>query len=209
VTGCAGALTEVAPGVTVIADRIGCERHSTSHTSEDRSRAATLPPWRAAEYLAARGLLRTLLTTVAGSRAARGTIAALPSGQPYLPGEARIGISLAHSGDVVAAAVAVGGRAGVDVQQPEPASEAVLRRCCTPAALSILHTFPPERRTAEFAWIWSVQEACVKAAGTGLAGRPWAIPVEPGQDSGEWNGYSWRTLRAHSTVPLACAYARD
>ncbi|NBH07026.1 4'-phosphopantetheinyl transferase superfamily protein, partial [Amycolatopsis sp. SID8362] len=65
---------------------------------------------------------------------------------------------------------------------------------------------PRARRAREFAWVWTVQEACVKAAGTGLGGRPWSIDVRPGALSGRWGGFTWLSLRTRSPVPLSCAF---
>ena len=54
------------------------------------------------------------------------------------------------------------------------------------------------------AGIWTVQEACVKAAGSGLAGRPWRIPVEVAQLHGRWRGYRWVSLAGFG-VPVGLA----
>lgn len=162
--------------------------------------------WRAREHAAVRALVRRLLTAVAGPDAGATPIAARPHGQPYLPLRPDLAISLSHSGDWVAAAVGVGPEVGVDVQVPQDTPATLLRRCCGPATREALAAMPRPRRELEFAWIWTAQEACVKATGLGLAGRPWAIPVEVGQRCGTWHGVSWLALRDRFPVPVSCAY---
>jgi 4'-phosphopantetheinyl transferase len=158
------------------------------------------------ESAAARSLLRHLLIEVAEDT----PVAKRPSGQPFLPERPDLGVSLSHSGDWVAAAVgpaAVGLGVGVDVQVPEPVPAGLLRRCCSPATRAVLARMPGRDR--EFAWIWTAQEACVKATGQGLAGLPWLIPVEAGQRMGTWRGIRWLSLRDSFPVPVSCAYGGE
>lgn len=158
------------------------------------------------ESVAARALLRRLLAEVAGVAAGAAPIAARPGGQPYLPARPDLAISLSHSGPWVAAAVGIGPEVGVDVQVPQPAPETLLRRCCGPAARQALAAMPPDQRDLEFAWIWTAQEACVKATGSGLAGRPWTVPVDVDQHTGTWNEVRWLALRDRYGTPVSCAY---
>ncbi|NUT98152.1 MAG: 4-phosphopantetheinyl transferase family protein [Saccharothrix sp.] len=169
----------VAPGVFAVVERAAC----------------------ASAGLAARGLLARLLESVVPD-AARLVVSSRDSGQPYLVGRPDLSVSLSHDGGWVAAAVGVGVEVGVDVQPPLPVSEGMLRRCCTPSALVALKALSTV--DVEFAWMWSAQEACVKAEGTGIGGLPWTVPVEVGQDTGVWHGVRWRRLP--TPVPASCAY---
>lgn len=177
----------------------------------DRAAARHLPAWRAEQYVAARTLLRRLLAASGRPLAAGEPVVAGPRGRPLLPGAPDTAVSLSHSGAWVAAAVltaAPGGRApeiGVDVQTPCTPSRGLVRRCCQGTVPPALAALPDAELRREFAWIWSVQEACVKATGMGLAGRPWTIPVRPGERSGHWRHLRWRALRGLSPVPLAFA----
>ena len=158
------------------------------------------------ERLAARALLRRLLAEVAGSDAAAAPLAADARGRPFLAGHPDLGVSLSHSGGWVAAAVLVaGGCVGVDVQVPVLPSDRLLRRCCG-AGAARLARLSERRRSAEFAWIWSVQEACVKASGAGISGLPWTIPVRIGQRAGRWRDFAWRALRGELPVSWSCAF---
>ncbi|OKJ22336.1 hypothetical protein AMK21_04420 [Streptomyces sp. CB00316] len=65
---------------------------------------------------------------------------------------------------------------------------------------------PEARRRSEFAWIFRVQEACVKAVGRGLSGRPWNVSVNLGQQAGDWGRVSWCAPRGGEPVPVGCAW---
>ena len=173
---------------------------------EGAHRPASLTTSRATESHAARALLRWLLAREIGPHAAAATIAARPGGQPYLSGLADVGISLSHSHGHLAVAAGTGVVVGVDVQAPVATSWPTIRRCCLPPVRDRLAALPSVARNLEFAWIWTIQEACVKAAGMGLAGRPWSIPVEWGQWRGEWLGHRWTRLHAGTVVPVSVAY---
>jgi 4'-phosphopantetheinyl transferase len=158
------------------------------------------------ERAAARALLRRLLAEVVDGDAAKAPLAADARGKPYLAGRDDVAVSLSHGDGWVAAAVRPGGGAvGVDVQGAIPRGELLARRCCRPATRRRLARLSPPRRALELAWIWSVQEACVKAEGTGISGLPWTIPVQVEQRRGRWKGLSWVALRDELPVALSCA----
>ncbi|GAA3451792.1 4'-phosphopantetheinyl transferase family protein [Dactylosporangium matsuzakiense] len=186
----------VAPGIHVAVARAG----ETAAGGHDPAAA------RAAQSLAARALLRGLLAQVAGPAAAALPVAATDNGRPYLPDRPDLGVSLSHDGGWVAVAVGLDAAVGVDVQLPVPVTPALIRRCCTPDAARVLDALPTVDRDLAFAWIWTVQEACVKAEGTGLAGRPWTVPVPVDGHHGTWRGYRWHSLRDRAGPPLSCAH---
>ncbi|WP_370963996.1 4'-phosphopantetheinyl transferase superfamily protein [Amycolatopsis sp. cg9] len=198
---------EVAPGVWVAsADRADLGE-SPAHPG-DLAEAGTRPAWHRAEFLAGRQLLRRLLRGVRPALAAL-PVRADPAGKPRLAGAPNLalpGITISHDGDRVAAAVCAHGDVGVDVQlPPDRLSDSAVRRCLGAHAPAVT-ALPRARRAREFAWVWTVQEACVKAAGTGMGGRPWSIDVPPGALSGRWGGFTWLSLRTRSAVPLSCAF---
>ncbi|MER5572901.1 4'-phosphopantetheinyl transferase family protein [Streptomyces massasporeus] len=191
---------EVAYGVWVLT---GTGRPSTH--PDDLSRAAALPAWRAGRFLRGRGLLRALLHTVAPATAGAGIV---PDrrGRPRLAGFPQAGISISHSDGVAACAFAPDRPTGVDLQHPSVTAGPVLARRLLRSHAPAVLALPPMRAAREVAWVWTAQEACVKAAGTGLAGRPWDIDVPPGRRTGTWGAYRWVCLRDHSDIPLSCAY---
>ncbi|SEC38593.1 4'-phosphopantetheinyl transferase [Streptomyces sp. 3213] len=172
---------------------------------DDLAQAEGLPSWRAEEFLAGRATLRRLIHEVRPDLADT-AIRPDAQGRPCLVGHPDIGVSISHDGGLSAAAVAPGRRVGVDVQLP-PAelSEGMLRRCLKGHAAQ-LEKLTAAERAREFAWVWTVQESCVKAAGTGLAGRPWSIAVPPGHRHGRWGRYRWASLRDSSPIPVSCAF---
>ncbi|GAB3836126.1 4'-phosphopantetheinyl transferase family protein [Dactylosporangium cerinum] len=194
-----------APDVCVAVDSTSDALAAGPVHQADAARAEQLPAWRAAEFLGARALLRLLLAQV--EPAARGaTLASDPAGCPVLPDWPELSVSLSHDRGHVAAAVARRAGVGIDVQvPPDTLDEAMVRRCLREHATALDGLDDTERRL-EFAWVWTVQEACVKAQGTGLAGRPWSIDVLPGQRDGRWGEYRWMSLREQSRTPLSCAY---
>ncbi|KUL37925.1 hypothetical protein ADL22_19730 [Streptomyces sp. NRRL F-4489] len=179
-----------------------------SRHRDDLRRAAALPEWRAREFLAGRGLLRALLAAVRPDLAGAEIVPG-PRGKPALRGHPDVGVSVSHTEGGAAAGVAVGRALGVDLQHPADRPNPALVRRLLPGHAHLLAALPPERAAAEVAWVWTAQEACVKASGAGLAGRPWTIDVPPGARTGHWSGYRWTTLRDHSTTPLSCAYTDD
>ncbi|AGS66934.1 4'-phosphopantetheinyl transferase [Streptomyces collinus Tu 365] len=203
---------EAAPGVWVAWARTAAVSEHPADLADVRGR----PRWRRRQSLAARGLLRALLAEVCpGTEGV--ALSADVRGRPALQGLPALGVSLSHDGpsgtsgdlggDLVAAAVAPGRRVGVDVQLPPgPDVPAGLVRRCLRERAGELSSLPAGRRALEFAWVWTVQEACVKADGTGIAGRPWSldIPVRPG--TGTLGDLTWIALRHLSVHPVSCAF---
>lgn len=200
--------TEISPGVWVASATRADLGDPPAHAG-DLAEAGTRPGWRRGEFLAGRHLLRHLLRRIRPDLAAL-PLCADPAGKPRLDaGGADLalpGITISHDEDRIAAAVCAHGDVGVDVQlPPERLTDSAVRRCLGSHAPAVT-ALPRRRRAKEFAWVWTVQEACVKAAGTGMAGRPWSIDVPPGAVSGHWGGFAWLSLRTRSPVPLSCAF---
>jgi 4'-phosphopantetheinyl transferase len=195
----------VGGGVVAAACTIAELRDETAHPA-DLEAAGALPAQRHAEFLAARVLLRWLVAEVAGAGAAASPLRARPGGQPYLTERPDVSVSISHTEGWAAVAVHPGGAVGIDAQRPVPVGDGLLRRCCTSSARTALWGLPDAVREVEFAWIWAIQEACVKATGAGLAGRPWTIPVEVGQSDGRWRAVRWRALRGVWPIPVGCAH---
>ena len=197
-------VVQIAPAVWIsVTDR---GHAGNSEHPADLAAARNLPHWRRTEHLAARSLLRDLLRRVA-AEAAEAVLATEPGGRPYLTGHADLGISVSHDSRLVAAAVARGRSVGVDVQEAiNPVHPRTARRVLGPHAPAVLAM--ADSGGYELAAVWSAQEACVKAAGTGLAGRPWTVPVPPYQSSGRWRDYRWVTLR-RLPAPVSAAFTES
>lgn len=170
----------------------------------DAAHAGTLPRWRTAEFLAGRSLLRNLLRRTTGRAGA--PIEPDPRGRPVLAGVPGIGVSISHDERFVAACVGRDAAVGVDVQTPPQQVEDRLLRRVLHTQADRLADAPPAHRARELAWVWTVQEAVVKARGLGLAALPWTIDVPLGMGRGQWEQYRWVSLRRHSQIPLSCAF---
>ncbi|MGW1818784.1 4'-phosphopantetheinyl transferase family protein [Streptomyces sp. NPDC002125] len=197
---------EAAPGIWVTLDVGGTpDAGPRGLTRQDLEPARSMPDWRATEYLAGRRALRRLLAAHF-PEARHAPVAYTPQGRPLLPDWPRIGISISHDADAVAACAGLDHAVGVDVQHP-PAdvSPSLMRRCAKDHA-GELAQLPLESRATELAWMWTVREACVKAAGTGLAGGVWSADVIPYTRHGAWGPYRWVTMRDRSPIPLSCAF---
>ncbi|MEU6546988.1 4'-phosphopantetheinyl transferase superfamily protein [Streptomyces sp. NPDC046859] len=200
---------EAAPGVWVAWARAAAP---SAHPA-DLADVSGRPRWRRRQSLAARGLLRALLAEVC-SGTEDVPLTAGARGRPVLEGLPGLGVSLSHDGagdasggDLVAAAVAPGRRVGVDVQLP-PGPDlppGLVRRCLRERAAE-LSELPADRRALEFAWVWTVQEACVKADGTGIAGRPWSLDIPVRPSTGTLGDLTWIALRHLSVHPVSCAF---
>jgi 4'-phosphopantetheinyl transferase len=193
---------EIVPDVWAMSGRVAAAPRGHP---DDLAAAAGMAAWRAEEFLAGRALLRRLLSEVAPG-AENLPVVPGPGGKPYLPDRADLGISIAHDEGHFAAGVAVDRAVGIDVQQPaEHLDPGVVRRCVRDGHETV-NALPPAERSLAFAWIWTAQEACVKAEGSGLAGGPWTVDVGLGQTTGTWKDFTWRSLRDLSEIPLTCAW---
>jgi 4'-phosphopantetheinyl transferase len=196
----------VSPGVVAAVETTESAVSRWTPSSEELTVAATRPGARAASFLASRCLVRRLIDEVVDRKAADSPIVAGPAGKPYLPEVPGVGINLSGTDGHVAAVVGIGLLVGIDIEAVRPVGPDMIRRCCSPADARWIEALPAGDRDRELTRVWTVQEACVKAAGIGLAGRPWLIPVAPAQRVGQWNGYDWQTLSTSVDEPVSCAY---
>lgn len=180
----------------------------------ERARAAafTFPADRRA-YQAAHVLLRRVLashlgTGPAGIAFARQRCPACggPSGRPVLAGPAGGGpfFSLAHSGDMVAIAVA-GRPVGIDVEQDATRCVCALAGVMHPGDAALAGALPEPRRHAAVIRWWVRAEAALKCAGTGITHGMGAFPVLGGPVPGGAWGCSVAALPAPRGYQAALA----
>ncbi|MCW8383168.1 4'-phosphopantetheinyl transferase family protein [Streptomyces justiciae] len=131
------------------------ERVARLRRPDDRTRSVL------ARWLALQGAARLLDTPWTGLRLTRD-----PRGRPYVVGRPRLSLSLAHSGRYAMAAVAHGGRVGVDVEAISRVAALPDSAYLTPAEISALPPAPHgiESRAA----LWALKEAATKLTGEGL-----------------------------------------
>lgn len=92
-----------------------------------------------------------------------------PHGKPTIPGS-EVELSLAHSGDRVAVAVALGTPVGVDVEQVLPTLDPapLVGTVLTAREAAALAALPAASRRTGFLHYWTRKEAVLKATGEGL-----------------------------------------
>jgi 4'-phosphopantetheinyl transferase len=102
-----------------------------------------------------------------------------PTGKPELE-ESDLTVSLAHSGEVVLVAVAIGGDVGVDVEflRPEAAGWALVEQALTKRERRQLDALIASERAESFVRQWTRKEAILKAAGTGLSIDPRTVELD-------------------------------
>jgi len=134
-------------------------------------------PQRRAEVLHGRVMLRRLLASRGGIdehavvlvRDAGAKPRACAADGAWLPS-----FNVSHAGDCLAIALARAGEIGVDVEPagrcgaPGIDAEAIAQRHFAPAERSLIAAAPPGERPALFLRLWTLKEAVLKAAGTGL-----------------------------------------
>ncbi|MEH6374635.1 4'-phosphopantetheinyl transferase superfamily protein [Streptomyces sp. KLMMK] len=131
------------------------ERVARLHRSTDRTRSVL------ARWLALQAAGRLLGVPWTGLRLGRHH-----HGRPYVTTHPRLSLSMAHSGRYAVAAVALGARAGVDVEEISRVSALPDSAFLTPAEITSL---PSAGSAAEHrAALWVLKEAATKLTGEGM-----------------------------------------
>lgn len=125
-------------------------------------------------YVAARGVLRTILSRYAGAGPAEIWFSYGPHGKPFLAaaaGRNEIRFNVSHAADRALIAVTQGREIGVDIESiaRRPFDAEVVRRFFSPREELVIRSAPETERTALFVTFWARKEACIKASGFGLS----------------------------------------
>jgi 4'-phosphopantetheinyl transferase len=92
-----------------------------------------------------------------------------PHGKPRIVGSS-LEVSVSHSGEWVALAVASGTPVGVDVEEVRGTDvDGLAGICFSPAELTVFQSLPPEERQGAFFTYWARKEAVLKATGKGMS----------------------------------------
>jgi 4'-phosphopantetheinyl transferase len=147
----------------------------------------------------ARALLERLAGEALGCDPARVRLAHDPAGRPVVAepsGAATLACSISHAGAVAAAAVAIGCRAGVDVEPVDPrrADLPTVSRYLDAPEAARLAGLGPDERPAALALAWTRLEAEAKGRGVALdrlrgraaTGTSLALDVAPGHVGTLW-----------------------
>lgn len=146
-------------------------------SEQERSKASSLLRKADRErYVAARSLLRVLLSGYVGERPEALNLHVDARGKPGLArqdGQSEVFFNLAHSGRLVAIAIAGSMPVGIDVEEIDPALDvdAVARIALSASERESLSRVAPAGRRACFYVAWTFKEAVLKAIGCGLGDR--------------------------------------
>ncbi len=121
------------------------------------------------QFIAGRALVHRLLATLdkAGTRSFLIHVSA--TGKPYLADRPDLHISISHSGDWVACAVA-GVPVGVDIERIDRrrATSELIEEVCSDEEQRLIRRLSPARRESFFTELWTLKEAWLKRHGAPL-----------------------------------------
>jgi 4'-phosphopantetheinyl transferase len=112
-------------------------------------------------------------------------LALTEQGRPYLADDPALAFSISHAGDVVAVALALHARVGIDVESLDRTLklDPLAERIFNAADLARFRALPPETKHNGFFRAWTGKEAILKAQGIGLFGGVQAISVPMDEDA--------------------------
>jgi 4'-phosphopantetheinyl transferase len=118
------------------------------------------------QFLASRWQARTLLAQAVGGEATEWRLSAMPDAPPAVEGHAGLHLSVSHSGEWSACAIAESG-IGLDLEAPQRQRDiaGLIALCCTPSEQALL-----AGEADAFYELWTVKEAWLKRR------REWIAP---------------------------------
>jgi 4'-phosphopantetheinyl transferase len=152
-------------------DRDTYDAYNSLLSAEEKTRAARF--FREKDriaYVAAHGILRSLLGRYLGCEPAAIQFNAGSNGKPAVALPQAVSFNLSHSHGLAAVAFVRNREIGLDIEKirPEFASEAVAERFFSAGEVAELRRLPAERRAVGFFLCWTRKEAYVKALSEGL-----------------------------------------
>lgn len=182
--------------VAAMAAEAGRQGDAWLSASERRRLAAITAPRRRAQFLAGRWALRRLLAAELGRAPPDYVLLAEENGPPRLMGGApRLNLSLSHSGDTVACAVA-DGPVGIDVEESRGTRpiEGLLEAALSREERGRIAGLTEMETRARFLVAWTLKEAWLKhapaPAGLGLTSLS-RIQTAPAEGIQPHNAWSW------------------
>ena len=150
---------------------------------------------RRADFLAARWQARSLLARVEGGQPGDWLLDAPADAPPRVPRRPDLFLSVAHSGGLVACALA-SEPVGIDLEVPRAGRdvEGLAALCCTEAELRMFDGLPRGPREQLFYELWTLKEAWLKRRGDWLApARLRELDVQPAEAGRlrSWTGPGW------------------
>ena len=141
-------------------------------------------------FIAARGLLRTILGRYVKKEPRQLRFSYGPRGKPELSGhsgDSRLEFNVSHSHNLALYAITHGREIGVDVERIRPnlAGEKIAERFFSPREAAALRRLPAEIQQEAFFACWTRKEAYLKAIGEGITLRldQFEVSVTPGDSA--------------------------
>lgn len=154
-------------------------------SEQERGRARRFHQMRdSSRYLVAHGTLRVILGGYLAVHPEAITFAVTSYGKPYLvppPGRIPISFNLSYSGGLAVIGIASGLEVGIDVERVDtrfPILETA-RHVLTDTELALLAVLPEELKIPVFYRFWTMKEAFLKWAGTGITRQMNRFKVSP------------------------------
>jgi 4'-phosphopantetheinyl transferase len=174
-------------------------------SASEAARLATLATHkRRLQFTAARWQARWLLAQALGGEPASWVLEAPHDAPPAVVGRPDLFLSISHSGDWTACALA-DAPIGLDLESPQRARDiaGLIELCCTPSERELLAQSVDQE--AAFYELWTVKEAWLKRRGEWIAPRRLqqleARPATDG-DVRTWEGAGWRLALCASDAPV-------
>jgi 4'-phosphopantetheinyl transferase len=182
--------------IQIWAARLNCSAAELSSleavlSTDERARAAKYVFTRDRQaYMAARGILRSILASYVGLPPDLLVFETNCYGKPSLnaaSGGERIHFNVAHSGSLALYAVRTGGEVGVDIEQVRPLADlqAIAASTFSKAENLDLQSLPRHQYQEAFFTCWTRKEAFIKAVGQGLSYglQNFDVTLRPGEQA--------------------------
>lgn len=180
-------------------------------SADEKMRLASLThPHRRRQFLAGRMLSRRLLVEAYGGKAADWVITADAGSKPVVVGRADIHLSISHSADYVACAIA-SRPVGVDIEclAARRSTDELIQMVCNPLEQASLAALSPQDKAQRFLELWTLKEAWLKRSGDALdVSRMRALHWTPVQ-AADAEAASWSFQEAGVAVSLVGASVVD
>ena len=141
-------------------------------------------------FIAARGLLRNILSRYLDTPADRLAFSSNTYGKPHLANEQRpnlIKFNMSHSGDLALYAIARALEVGIDIEQwrEHIAEEDIAERFFSSDEVTALRSLPKHLQKEAFFNCWAGKEAYIKARGKGLSIplKAFTVSLAPGESA--------------------------
>ena len=149
-------------------------------SEEELARHARLPERGRAEFRSARALLRRMLSRYSAKDPRAWRFSRSVDGKPEIAGagpDPGLAFNVSHTRGLVACAVARATPVGIDVEWSGRSRryEALAGRVLAPAEREAMESLAAAARIPRFLDYWTLKEAHLKAAGTGLRASPGAL----------------------------------